>query len=78
MPRFYFHVVMADERSEDPEGIYLPDLEAARDEAKSAARDLLADRVRGGLLPVSATFEIVDESGTVIEVVRFEDVYSRI
>ena len=35
MPRYYFHVVMADERSEDPEGIYLPDLEAARDEAKN-------------------------------------------
>jgi hypothetical protein len=45
---------------------------------KMAARDLLADRIRGGLLPESATFEIVDDSGTVLEVVRFEDAYSRI
>jgi hypothetical protein len=78
MPMFYFHVVMADERSKDPEGMHLSDLEAARDEATRAARDIVADKVRGGILPESASFEIADENGTVLDVLPFEHAYSRL
>ena len=40
MPRFYFHIE-DDVRHIDHEGVELPDLEAARDEAVSAAWQIL-------------------------------------
>jgi hypothetical protein len=41
MPRFFLHIQDGDRRIEDPDGSELPDLEAARAEAVSAARDFL-------------------------------------
>lgn len=50
MPRYYFNY-RSGEKSEpylDDEGIDLPDLSAAREEAIGGARDIAADRVRSG------------------------------
>ena len=42
MARFYFHVRTGDDLTEDPDGVELPDLAAAREEALRSAKDILA------------------------------------
>jgi hypothetical protein len=74
MPRFYFHVVAGPTRIPDQEGAELPHLEMARQEAISAARELVADALRSGRSLSSALFEIADASGRVITTVPFPKV----
>ena len=59
---------------EDPDGLDLPDVEAAREEANVSARHLLADRVRAGAAIGDQSFEIVDDAGELRTVVRMRDV----
>ena len=68
MPKFYFHVRNGNELIEDPEGMDLPNVVAARVEAIEAARDIMADKVRFGSDLTRQAFEIWDETG-LIEVV---------
>jgi hypothetical protein len=48
MPRFYRHMQHGDQLIEDPEGIELPDLDAARADALRGVRDLLSEAIRKG------------------------------
>jgi hypothetical protein len=48
MPRYYRHIRQDNGFIEDPEGIELPDLDAARAEALDGIRDLLAEAVKSG------------------------------
>ena len=48
MPRFYRHMQHGDQFIEDPEGIELPDLDAARADALRGVRDLLSEAIRKG------------------------------
>jgi hypothetical protein len=48
MARFYFHLQEADELYIDPEGTEIPDVDAARQEALLAARDILGKNRRLG------------------------------
>jgi len=48
MPRYYRHIRQGDLLIEDPEGIDLPDLAAARAEALEGIRDILAEAIRQG------------------------------
>jgi hypothetical protein len=73
MPRFYLHI-RQDVLLEDPDGVDVPDLEAARLVAAEDAPDLIAERIRLGR-PVDAhVIEIADENGARLDSVKFEDV----
>jgi hypothetical protein len=75
MPKYFFHVRNGDELIEDPEGMELPNVVAARAEATQAARDVVAERVRFGSNPKGDAFEIWDENG-LIESVSLRDSFS--
>jgi hypothetical protein len=74
MPRFFFHVRDSGELTQDVEGIDFPNLEAAQDEARMAARQLLAEQtVSVGVLSRSQQFEIRDEDGQLLATMPFAD-----
>jgi hypothetical protein len=74
MPRYYFHVWEGDKRSPDLEGSDLPDLNAAIEEARGAARDIAADQLRS-LEPIDGRkIEVTDEFGNSLAFVAIRDV----
>jgi hypothetical protein len=71
MPRFYLNVVDHGETLRDDEGIDLPDIEAARHEAREAIREILADAIRANQEISTVKIEITDGAGSVLETVGF-------
>lgn len=69
MLRFYFHVRDGDCLIIDPDGSDLPDIEAARAEAISSARYILAEKVKAGAIVDGQRFEITDENDVVRAIV---------
>lgn len=74
MARFFLHLRDGTELMEDPDGSELPDLNAARAEARDAARDIMAGMVRAGELLDGQQIEIRDAAGALLEIVRLKDV----
>lgn len=74
MARFFLHLRDGTELMEDPDGSELPDLNAARAEARDAARDIMAGMVRAGELLDGQQIEIRDAAGALLEIVRLRDV----
>lgn len=74
MPTFFFHVRDGDRLIEDPEGVDLPDLDAARAEAATAARQLRGDALLRGGAVAGRSFEITDKAGRVLATVAIKDV----
>ena len=72
MPRFFFHI-RDGESIDDPDGMYLPDTRSARLEAMRSARDIMAEDVRRGHLPLSAWIEVTDEHGEAIFALPFAE-----
>jgi hypothetical protein len=73
MPRFFFHVRDGDDLTNDLEGTDFPDLESARADARTAAREILAEQIdRQGKLS-KQIFEICDEAGRLLATVPFRD-----
>lgn len=73
MPRYYFHIRDARGISRDDEGTDLPDLEAARQEAKASARDLIADAMKSRKEVADLMLDIVDEAGVPVETLPVRD-----
>ena len=74
MPNFFSHVRDGDRLIEDPEGADLPDLDAARAEAATAARQLRGDALLRGGAMAGRAFEVADEAGRVLATVAIKDV----
>jgi hypothetical protein len=67
MKRFHLHVWSGDGLvAADDEGVELEDIGAARNEAVLAAREIMADALRKGHLPIDHRFEIYDETGPIL------------
>jgi hypothetical protein len=74
MSRYFLHLVTRSSRSEDPEGSELDSLAAARAEAIAAAREIMSECLRWGLLlGLNRHFDIVDARGRVLERVLFAE-----
>lgn len=58
----------------DPEGAEFQDVQTARTEAVRSARELLSQRVLNGEEIDGQSFELTDESGAVVDTVKFRDV----
>src|SRR5215204_1432932 len=64
VPRYQFHIRSAGGALiKDEEGVHLPDIDAAREEARFAAESFGGDTERGGYDYSGCTFEIVSEDG---------------
>jgi hypothetical protein len=74
MARFYFHLQDGGDLVEDADGTELADVDAARQEAILAARDVLSDAIRAGRPKVPEAFVIADEAGRKLDVVPFSAV----
>jgi len=73
MPQFYFHIREPGLFVPDEEGMYLPDLKQAQQEAHRSCLDLLRNRVHGHLSGVGLRIEIADASGKIIDSVNVRD-----
>jgi len=72
--RYFFNVRSENTYISDAEGQEHADLGAAKEEAKIAAREMLAEAVKRGHHIDNRRFEITDASGTVCATVAFRDV----
>lgn len=73
MPHFFFHIRERDKLTTDPEGEEHQDLEQARAEAVTAAREIMAEKVVQGEIAEGEQFEICDAAGAVLAVIPFEE-----
>jgi hypothetical protein len=73
MPRYFFNIRDDQGIVRDEEGMDLPDLQSAREEAQDSARELLAETVRSRQPIDHKRIEVVDEGGTVVENIKFRD-----
>jgi hypothetical protein len=71
MRRFYFHIRIGEQVLVDEEGTHLPDTNAARQEALTAARHILADAIRSGNEDIPEAFVIADSEGCELEILPF-------
>ena len=72
MPRYFFHV-FNDETSLDDEGQELPDRQAARAHAITAARSLMGDTLKTGRIVLSHHIAVQGEDGEIVSNVTFGD-----
>lgn len=73
MPRFYFHL-FDDMVSIDEEGKELPSVEFAHQEATRSVQAMACAEVLEGHLNLDHRIEVADETGEVVNTVRFRDV----
>jgi len=70
MSRCFLHLRYADQSVvEDPEGLDLPSLQAAEEEALQGIRDLVAADIRGGRGVTLAAIVIADNQGRQLAIV---------
>ena len=74
MPRFYFHFQNGNGRTEDAEGIILPDEEAAWFQAVRSARDLYGEEILESAVEPDLRVEIQDEEGRCVLDVPLQEV----
>ena len=75
MPHFYLHVRNHHDLAVDPDGVDLPNIDAARAEALRVAQELLADWPSGWPQAQSETaIEITDRAGQTLLRIPFSDV----
>jgi hypothetical protein len=74
MPRYYFHLASAKERSEDDVGTDYASVEAAFLDAHQAALDMSLEMLREHRDPSQYRFEISDSTGAVLFDLPFSEV----
>lgn len=74
MPRFYFHFEDGLCRKPDPEGVFLPDAEAAWYQGVRSAREMICAQFGRGSLAPGQRFEIEDERGEPVWAVPLDEV----
>lgn len=74
MPRYYFNIRSHGEVEYDPDGIELPNPDAARREAIAAARDMVVEAVIGDTVIDQRKIEVVSENGEIVAIVPLQSV----
>jgi hypothetical protein len=78
MPRLYLHLRMGDALVEDPDGAEFASVETARGEAIAAARELMSEQMRHGVLPdLNSCFEITDVDRRLVLAISFNEAVGR-
>lgn len=71
MPRFFFNLCSQTEHLPDPEGVEMPDAEAARIAALDAARDIIAADARSGTVDMFCRIEVENDAREIIQSLPF-------
>jgi hypothetical protein len=66
MPRYYFHVSLEGTLLSDPGGRQLPDADAAWEQARTAALDLMRTDFGQPVNWARCHFEVTDETGEIV------------
>ncbi len=74
MPRYFFHFLDGLARLADPEGVALPDAEAAWYYGVRSAREIIDQDLRVGAVRPGRRLEVLDEGGEQIWAVPFDEV----
>ena len=74
MPHFYFHLREGPARQDDPEGVILPDAEAAFYQAFRSVRDRFGDGLRDPCIFGQRQVEVEDESGAPVWTIPLFDI----
>ncbi len=74
MSRFHFHLWDGADLIHDPEGAELPDMDAVRARAVQTARELLAEEISEGKLPLYMRLDVEDEGNRIVHRLNFADV----
>jgi hypothetical protein len=77
MPRYFFHIYERGQALLDSEGSELESIDAAREEAIAAARELMSTDVLSGLAPDGRRFVVTDERDVVVFDLPFEQAIAR-
>ncbi|HWF64548.1 MAG TPA: hypothetical protein VN685_08060 [Rhizomicrobium sp.] len=72
--RYFFHIRDEGGLIMDREGTELPDIDAARKEARLSARDFAMDDLRGGRRVAERRIEITDGEGLMLEALQARDI----
>ena len=74
MPRFHLNIRQRGDVVEDIEGIELPDLDAAVENAMAAAREMIAEGIKANdLSAIQCAFDIADEASVLLRIVWFAE-----
>ena len=73
MPRYFFHL-FNDIDARDHEGLELADVEAAIEQGRINARAMAAQAVCDGKLNLNHRVVVQDETGSIVQTIRFRDV----
>ena len=73
MPRYFMHICNGSGFVEDEEGLELPSESVAREAAIRAARDVMANDLRGGDLDLSSFIEVEDGNKQLLFTIHFID-----
>ena len=77
MQRFFVHLRDHVHPINDPDGVELPDLSAARQNALNAARDLLSADIKTGLIDIFFRIDdVADEGGQVVHSLPFAQAFT--
>lgn len=74
MGKYHFHLWDGTTLIHDPEGAELPNMDAVRERALQTARQLLAEEVCDGKLPLYMRLDVEDEGNRIVYRLRFDEV----
>jgi hypothetical protein len=77
MKRYFFHTRQSGQMVRDEEGDEFADVEEARKSAISSVRELVAARIKSGLMVSDEQMEVCDEAHVLQFTVTFHDVVQR-
>ncbi len=72
MPLYFLHLRDHVDEMLDPEGVDLPNLEAAKKAVVEAARDIMSGDVRNGVIDLRYRIDVENEKGSVVYPLPFE------
>jgi len=76
MARYFFHLRDHTDQILDPEGLELPDIEAARAAALVAARDTLSHDILNGEIDLRYRIDVEDALGAVVYSIPLGDAFT--
>ncbi len=75
MLRVFIHIHNGNGFTPDEEGMEVADLAGARAKAEEGIRSIISEEARHGLLDLRGRAELTDETGQVLLVIPFRDVF---
>ena len=75
MPCYFFHIREGDQFMIDEKGMDFPSFEAALEQARQNARELISQRILATQKVYGMKLDIADENGTVIKTLTVRDYF---